>query len=317
MAEPPPAPKCDVCHHVYKTWESVRRHKKRTNCSTHGKQECDQCGAFMLPTSIYRHKKISCPMRKECAELDARIEARIEAKVNERIDELALRRNQEGSELMVRETRERTVRLPQGAKFTNTQAINLMRLAGAHPIGVDGSHEVDAYIVEKLIQEVKFPQPDMKKDERIKKTARVLQAATRAMMSTHQGSRNMVMAADLGYRMVYLYVTLAVGDTTQAALESKTLADAILMSFTLSLEAISEHLSTKLGKEWEKVAVTLEQTFKENGGQIVSMSKDDFERTLHRVYEDVDTCLTSTPLWRKETERQRRRNKAAIGVVPV
>jgi hypothetical protein len=117
--------------------------------------------------------------------------------------------------------------------------------------------------------------------------------------------------------MVYLYVTLSVGDESTATLHARTLADAILTSFVLSVEAICDHLSTKLGKEWEKVAETLEQTFKDNEGQIVSMSKDEFERILQGLYTDVRDCLTSTALWRKETARQQRKREAAIQVVPV
>jgi hypothetical protein len=216
------------------------------------------------------------------------------------------------------ETTERIVTLPRGTKFTHAQAINMMQLAGAKPMGVEGSHEVDEYIVEKLLREVKFPQPGTTKDERVKKTARILESVTKMMLDTHKGTRNMVLASDLGYRIVYVYVTVEAGNESRGMLDTKSLRDAILASYSLSVEAICDYISTtKKGREWEKLAETLEKTFKENEGQIVSMSKDEFERILQSLYKDVPDCLTSTALWRKEDARQQRRRAAAVGVLPV
>jgi hypothetical protein len=317
--------RCGKCNRVLKTAKGLRAHIKKSTCTREGKVECDQCGGYFGKRGLAGHKKRACPMKSEEEEQDP---DKMKATINAMTEEISDMRNEiqqikkkaaEDAEriTMSEKTTERTVRLPRGTKFTNAQAINMMQLEGAHPIGVEGSHEVDEYVVDKLVQEVKFPQPGMNKDERVKKTARVLQVATRVMMDTHQGSRNMVIASDLGYRMVYLYVTLAVGDESTAILQATTLADAILMSYTLSVEVICDHLSTKLGKEWKKVADTLEQTFKEHEGQIVSMSKDEFERTLQGLYTDVRECLTSTPLWKKETDRQKKKREAAVGVVPV
>jgi hypothetical protein len=286
-----------------------------------GKEECLQCGGYFTKSTLPHHKKKSCPMKPKEIEQNIKTDPKVVEQIGameEEIKHLKQKRVEDAERITLSEkTTERIIRLPKGTKFTNAQAINMMQLEGAHPMGVDGSHEVDGYIVDKLVKEVKFPLPGMTKDERVKKTARVLQSATKMMMDTHQGSRNMVMASDLGYRMVYLYVTLTVGDESQASLHARPLADAILTSYTLSVEAICDHLSTKLGKEWEKVADTLEQTFKDNEGQIVSMSKDEFERILQGLYTDVQECLTSTALWRKETDRQKKKREAAVGVVPV
>jgi hypothetical protein len=317
--------KCTKCCHLFKTQGGLTRHTKKNNCSLEGKIACDQCGGYYAGQYLRAHKKKACPMRAQepeddpsqriAAELEA-VTAQMEIMATE-MSKLKERAAEDAERITLSEKTERTITLPKGTKFTNAQAINMMQLERVHPMGVEGSHEIDEYVVNKLVQEVKFPQPGMNKDERVKKTARVLQSATKLMLDTHQGSRNMVMASDLGYRMVYLYVTLSVGDESQASLHARTLADAILTSYTLSVEAICDHLSTKLGKEWEKVADTLEQTFKEHEGQIVSMSKDEFERILQGLYTEVQTCLTSTPLWRKETLRQQKKREAAVGVVPV
>jgi hypothetical protein len=308
--------RCDICCRLFKTKGTLARHKTRVKCSKEGMEECPQCEGYFTKNTLPHHKRKSCPMKPEEPQPNAELEARME-EMAKKVRQLETKAAEDAERITLSEKTERTITLPKGTKFTNAQAHNMMRLEGAHPMGVEGSHEVDEYIVNKLVQEVKFPLPGMTKDERVKKTARVLQSATKMMMETHQGSRNMVMASDLGYRMVYLYVTLSVGDESQAMLHAKTLADAILMSFVLSVEAICDHLSTKLGKEWEKVAETLEQTFKDNEGQIVSMSKDEFERILQGLYTDVQECLTSTALWRKETDRQKKKREGMVGVVPV
>lgn len=315
--------RCDSCNHLFKTTKALRAHVKKNNCTREGKVQCDQCGGYFAVRTLKVHKTKTCPKRNtQPTEMEVLQEELRELRnemeyfrnhsqwAMEEIRGLKEKVQEETNSITLSEKTERTIRLPKNARFTAAQAINLMKINGAIPSGAVGGHEIDGFIVDKLVETVNFPQPTDLRHEKVDKTAKVLQEATKQMMRQHPECRNMLMAGDLPHRMVYLFVSLSEeGGSNFGTTQSEKLSDAIKRSFTLSVEAITAYLTKEMGEEWTKVAQTLKDTFEKHRADICSKSMGDFERMLLDLYTEVDARLAETDFWARENKMLRKRTE--------
>jgi hypothetical protein len=193
-----------------------------------------------------------------------------------------------------------TLRVPRGTKLTMKQALALVQQTGVYPMGEDGSHEVGEYVVRQLAKKVEFPTKEMSSRDRQGATARVLQNSVAIMYDTCPETRNMMMASDQGYRMVYTYQKIQ--GANQTAMMCLTLEAAVRLVFTETKEKLCALLAkTMKGDEWKKAAEVLEDVYKTQSERVVEISKAEMQRLFGAVC--VGNDLLPTAWWREETER--------------